>query len=109
MAVLRPDRLFAALTLILVIGIFSVLAGSDYSFTLIYLVPIVFAAVDGLLPGVTAAGLAFVMQFGVDLLWHRALEAPLVWNDLSRFAIYVAAAVAIDRLHGAQPSAIDGR
>ncbi|HZP96340.1 MAG TPA: HAMP domain-containing sensor histidine kinase [Candidatus Limnocylindria bacterium] len=92
--------LVLGLALVGAIGFVDFVTGPDYGFAFFYFTPIIPVAWRlGLGPGLIVAVASAAMWFGADAAQRpeQAL-APIVWNALSRLAIFVGGALLIDRV-----------
>lgn len=92
--------LFFGLLVVALIGAIDFATGPDYGFAFFYFIPIIPVAWRyGLVPGLVVAVAAAAMWFGADA-FQRPGQAilPIVWNALSRLAIFIAGAWLVDRV-----------
>lgn len=99
----RLFRLGIAFVSIAMLGWLDYRTGSEYGFSLFYLIPIVIIGWnDGVLAGALTGVAAGIAWFAADYsLLHTSLSATL-WNGFTRLLIYVAMGVLMARLRGGQ-------
>lgn len=97
----RWAAILVGLLFIAAVGFFDIITGPDYSFSLFYLVGVVFTAwYAGRKPAIFMAGIGTVIWLIATLAGRKYSEYPLslFWNDLAELGLFIFAAFIISTL-----------
>lgn len=85
-------KIFITLFLITVVGIIDYITGYEFSFSLFYLLPVVFVTwTIGVIEGTVTSILSAIIWFLVDTLSGKTYSYPLIpfWNAMIRFGFFI--------------------
>jgi diguanylate cyclase (GGDEF)-like protein len=91
----------SAFMLVLLIGIVDYLSGYEYSFSIFYLIPVIWATWNaGRLIGVIISVFSTITWIEADLLAKHLYSQPFIpyWNGLVRFGVFVTVALLLTEL-----------
>lgn len=99
----RPAVMAIVLLLVATVGMFDSMTGPEYSFSALYLVPVVLTAwYAGRGYATSMAIISAVVWLAADIAGKTYHEHPLVllWNDIMEFSLFLFAAYVISALKG---------